>query len=238
MRSRTTAPRSTGVRIHFVHERARHGDGVPLILTHGWPSTFVEYLPLVPLLTDPEAHGIDGPAFDVVLPSLPGYGFSERPSRRVTYRDVARLWHRLMRGLGYERYGAGGSDFGAGVATFMGLEQPEPLIGFHLINLELSPYIGPGSQPLSTAERAYLEQSEQWRATEGGYTALQSTKPQALAYALNDSPAGLAAWILEKWRTWSDSGGNVESRFSRDFLLTIVSLFWFTQTMPMSIRDY
>ena len=90
------------VRIHFIHERARAGEGIPLILTHGWPSNFVEYLPLVPLLTDPAAHGIDGPAFDLVIPSLPGYGFSERPSRPVTYRDVARLWHQLMRGLGYE----------------------------------------------------------------------------------------------------------------------------------------
>ena len=105
-----------GVHIHFVHERARHGHGVPLILTHGWPSTFVELLPLVPFLTDPHAHGIDGPAFDVVIPSLPGYGFSERPRRTgVNYQYVAGLWHRLMRGLGYERYGAQGGDFGAGL---------------------------------------------------------------------------------------------------------------------------
>jgi len=227
-----------GVHIHFVHERARTGDGIPLILGHGWPSTFAEYLPLVPLLTDPAAHGIDGPAFDVVLPSLPGYAFSARPDRRVSYRDVARLWHRLMRGLGYERYGAGGSDFGAGIATFMALEEPEPLLGLHLINLELSPYLGPGASPLSQAERAYLEQAQQWDATERGYTAVQSTKPQTLAYALNDSPVGLAAWILEKWRAWSDSAGDLDSRFSRDFLLTFVSLFWFTESMPTSMRDY
>jgi pimeloyl-ACP methyl ester carboxylesterase len=227
-----------GVAIHFIHERARRGDGIPLLLTHGWPSNFVEYLPLIPLLTDPSAHGIEGPAFDVVLPSLPGYGFSERPSRRVTYRDVARLWHRLMQGLGYTRYGAGGSDFGSGVATFMALDEPEPLLGLHLTNLELSPYIGPGATPLRDDEQAYLAQGEQWDATERGYTAIQSTKPQTLAYALNDSPTGLAAWILEKWRAWSDSGGELESRFKRDFLLTVVSVFWFTQTMPTSIRDY
>jgi pimeloyl-ACP methyl ester carboxylesterase len=227
-----------GVMIHFVRERAPGGDGIPLILTHGWPSNFVEYLPLVPLLTDPAAHGIEGAAFDVVLPSLPGYGFSDRPEHPITYRDIAHLWHRLMRGLGYRRYGAGGSDFGSGVATFMALDDPEPLIGIHLTNLELSPDTGPGSQPLSDAEHDYLEQGEKWDAAEGGYTAIQSTKPQTLAYALNDSPAGLAAWILEKWRAWSDSGGELDSRFSRDFLLTIVSLFWFTQTMPTSIRDY
>jgi pimeloyl-ACP methyl ester carboxylesterase len=227
-----------GVAIHFVHESARGGDGIPLILTHGWPSNFVEYLPLVPLLTDPSAHGIEGPAFNVVLPSLPGYGFSERPRRRVTYRDVARLWHDLMRGLGYRRYAAGGSDFGSGVTTFMALDDPESLMGIHLTNLELSPFTGPGSRPHSDAERQCLEQADKWAASESGYTAIQSTKPQTLAYALNDSPAGLAAWIVEKWRAWSDSGGNLDSRFSRDFLLTVISLFWFTQTMPTSLRDY
>src|SRR6059058_2807581 len=132
-----------GVHIHFVHERARHGQGIPLILTHGWPSNFAELLPLVPLLTDPSAHGIDGPAFNVVIPSLPGYGFSERPHHTgVTYAYTARLWHRLMRGLGYARYGAGGGDFGAGVATFMALDDPKPLLGLHLTNLELAPYVG------------------------------------------------------------------------------------------------
>ena len=132
-----------GVHIHFVHERARRGRGIPLILTHGWPSTFVELLPLVPFLTDPETHGIDGPAFDVVIPSLPGYGFSERPAQTgVNYRYVAGLWHRLMRGLGYERYGAQGGDFGAGVATFMALDDPKPMVGVHLSNLEISPYTG------------------------------------------------------------------------------------------------
>ncbi len=221
-----------GVQVHFIHERAVDGSGIPLILSHGWPSCFVELLPLVPLLTNPAAHGLDGPAFDVVLPSLPGYGFSQRPARTgVTYRYVARLWHRLMRTLGYERYGAGGGDFGSGVATFMALDDPDPLIGLHLTNLELSPYTGPGSRPLSKAEQVYLEQAERWDQTERGYTAIQSTKPQTLGYALNDSPAGLAAWILEKWRSWSDSHGDLETRFSPDFLLTIVTLFWVTESI-------
>ena len=228
-----------GMRIHFVHERARHGDGIPLILTHGWPSNFVELLPLVPLLTDPAAHGIDGRAFDLVIPSLPGYGFSERPHHTgVTYAYTAALWHRLMQGLGYTRYGAGGGDFGAGVATFMALEDPKPLLGLHLTNLELTPYVGEDSPPLSAAERAYLEQGERWDATERGYTAIQSTKPQTLSYALNDSPAGLAAWILEKWRAWSDSSGDLDASFSRDFLLTVVTLYWVTQTIASSMRDY
>ena len=228
-----------GVHTHFVHERARHGRGIPLILIHGWPSTFVELLPLVPFLTDPGAHGIDGPAFDVVIPSLPGYGFSERPAQTgVNYRYVAALWHRLMHGLGYERYGAQGGDFGAGVATFMALDDPDPLIGVHLSNLEIPPYTGPGSRPLSAAEKTYLERNEAWWQAEGGYKAIQSTKPQTLGYGLNDSPAGLTAWILEKWRTWSDSRGDLDNRFSRDFLLTTVTLYWVTQTITTSMRDY
>jgi pimeloyl-ACP methyl ester carboxylesterase len=228
-----------GAHIHFVHERARSGHGVPLILTHGWPSTFIELLPLIPFLTDPHAHGIDGPGFDVVIPSLPGYGFSDRPAQGlVNYERVAGLWHRLMRGLGYEHYGAQGGDFGAGIATFMALKNREPMIGVHLSNLEITPYTGPGARPLSAAEKNYLERNEIFWQSEGGYKAIQSTKPQTLAYGLNDSPAGLAAWILEKWRSWGDSRGNVDERFSRDFLLTTVTIYWVTQTIASSMRDY
>ena len=228
-----------GGQIHFVHERARHGHGVPLILTHGWPSTFVELLPLVPFLTDPHAHGIDGPAFDVVIPSLPGYAFSERTRRTgVNYQYVAGLWHRLIRGLGYERYGAQGGDFGAGIVTFMALENPKPMIGLHLSNLEIAPYTGPGARPLSVVEKTYRQRNEAFWEQEYGYKAIQSTKPQTLGYALNDSPAGLAAWILEKWRSWADSRGNLDERISRDFLLTTVTLYWVTQTITSSMRDY
>ena len=228
-----------GVRIHFVHERAREGPGKPLILTHGWPSTFAELLPLVRFLTDPQVHGIEGPAFDVVIPSLPGYGFSERPARTgVNYRYVAGLWHRIMRWLGYDRYGAQGGDFGAGVATLMALDEPEPMIGIHLNNLEIPPYTGPGSPPLSEAERTYVERNDAWWQREGGYKAIQSTRPQTLGYGLNDSPAGLAAWILEKWRSWADSGGNLDDRFSREFLLTNLTIYWATQTITSSMRDY
>ena len=142
-----------GIRVHFVHERARSGRGIPLILTNGWPSCFAEFLPLVPRLTDPAAHGIEGPGFDVVIPSLPGYGFSDRPARTgVTCRYTAGLWHRLMRGLGYQRYGAHGGDFGSAVTTFMALDDPAPMLGIHLSNLDVAPYTGPGSRPLSPAE--------------------------------------------------------------------------------------
>ena len=226
-----------GVGIHFVHERARGGNGVPLIVTHGWPSAFVEMLPLIPLLTDPASHGIEGPAFDLVIPSLPGYGFSDRPPT-TNYRTVARLWHALMRGLGYGRYGAAGGDWGAGVATLMALDEPDPLIGIHLSTPEMRPWLGDGARPLSAAERTWLDQQRRWDETERGYSSIQSTRPQTLGYALNDSPAGLAAWILEKWRSWADTGGDIEARFSRDFLLTLLTLYWATGTITTSMRDY
>jgi pimeloyl-ACP methyl ester carboxylesterase len=193
----------------------------------------------VPLLTDPAAHGIDGPEFDLVIPSLPGYGFSERPAREgVTTRDTARRWHELMRGLGYKRYGVGGTDFGSAVATFMALDDPEPVIGLHLSNVDVAPYTGPDSKPLSDAERDYVAHVERWDAVERGYSSIQSTKPQTVAHGLNDSPAGLAAWILEKWRSWSDSGGDLDACFARDFLLTVVTLYWATETIASSMRDY
>jgi pimeloyl-ACP methyl ester carboxylesterase len=228
-----------GVGIHFVHQRAAHGGGIPLVLTHGWPSCFLEFLPVLPLLTDPAAHDLDGPEFDVVIPSLPGYAFSDRPKHTgVTTRYTAGLWHQVMRGLGYERYGAHGTDFGAAVSTFMAMDQPACMVGLHLSNLDLPPYTGPGSRPLSTAERAYVQQVQCWDDVERGYSAIQSSKPQTVAYGLNDSPAGLAAWILEKWRAWSDSGGDLEQPFTRDFLLTVATLYWVTQTIATSMRDY
>jgi pimeloyl-ACP methyl ester carboxylesterase len=226
-----------GLSMHFVHERAVDGSGIPLMLLHGWPSTFVELLPLVPLLTDPATHGIDGPAFDLVIPSLPGYGFSARPERG-NYRDIAGLMHGLMSGLGYAHYGVGGGDFGAGIATVMALDQPASTLGLHLSNLELSPHVGEGSRPLSDPERGYLAQRARWDAAERGYSAIQSTKPQTLAYALNDSPAGLAAWIVEKWRSWTDSEGDLDRRFPRELLLTTLTVFWATGSIPTSMRDY
>ena len=230
---------AAGATVHFVHERARSGAGFPLVLTHGWPSTFAEMLPLVPLLTDPGAYGIPGPGFDVVIPSLPGYGFSPRPARTgVDYRFVADRWHRLMRGLGYERFGATGTDFGAGVAAYLGRHYPESVVGIHLSTLELSPVLDERSHPLSDEEQAFVVQRDQWDAVERGYSAIQSTKPQTVGYGLNDSPAGLAAWILEKWRSWTDSHGDLDARFSRDFLLTVLTIYWVTGSVTSSMRDY
>jgi pimeloyl-ACP methyl ester carboxylesterase len=230
---------AAGATVHFVHERARSGAGFPLVLTHGWPSTFAEMLPLVPLLTDPGAYGIPGPGFDVVIPSLPGYGFSPRPARTgVDYRFVADRWHRLMRGLGYERFGATGTDFGAGVAAYLGRHYPESVVGIHLSTLELSPVLDERSHPLSDEEQAFVVQRDQWDAVERGYSAIQSTKPQTVGYGLNDSPAGLAAWLVEKWRSWSDSGGELDRAVPRDTLLTMLTVYWATQTITSSMRDY
>lgn len=227
-----------GVRLHYIHERARNGIGVPLILTHGWPSCFVEYVKLIPLLTDPKSHGIDGPAFDVVVPSLPGYGFSERPDAvGVNYAYVARLWNQLMTNLGYSRFGAHGGDFGSGVSTMMALQEPDRLLGLHLTNLDIG-HFDPGEQPWTTAEKEFLEELDRWAETERGYSAIQSTKPQTLGYGLNDSPVGLAAWILEKWRSWTDSDGDPALRLSRDFLATLLTIYWATGSITSSMRDY
>ncbi len=226
-----------GLGVHFVHERGRGPDPMPLILTHGWPSSFVEHLDLLPLLTDPAAHGGRAEdAFDVVITSLPGYGFSDRPAAPgMTKAAIADRWVRLMRdGLGYQRFGAHGSDVGGGVTAALGRRHPEHLIGLHL-----SAYTFPEpAEPWTPAERAFVEAQEHWWRTEGGYSAQQSTKPQTLAYGLTDSPAGLAAWIVEKFRAWSDCGGDVESRFSRDLLLTNLTIYWATATINASTRVY
>ncbi|WP_256840834.1 epoxide hydrolase family protein [Ornithinimicrobium cryptoxanthini] len=218
-----------GLRVHFVHHRTGE-DRLPLVLTHGWPSTFVELLSMVERL---------GGQFDLVVPSLPGYAFSHRPSHSGVDRAfVAGVWHRLMQGLGYERYGAHGGDFGAGVATLMALQQPDRMIGIHLSTSEMWPYTGPGSPPLSAEERAYVDHVARWEETERGYSAVQSTRPQTLGYGLNDSPAGLAAWVLDKWRSWSDSGGDLDGRFGRDALLTMLTIWWVTGSITTSMRDY
>jgi pimeloyl-ACP methyl ester carboxylesterase len=225
--------------IHFIYQRAQAPNAIPLVLTHGWPSSFLELLPLLPLLTDPAGHGIPGPPFHVVIPSLPGYGFSDRPGRTgITVQYTAELWDRLMHGLGFRRYAAGGGDFGCSVATYLGRDHADSMIGLHLSTLDIMPYVGPESRPLSEAEKAYLEQNRRWWEGEGGYKAIQATKPQTAGYGLTDSPAGLAAWLLEKWRTWSDCAGDLESRFSRDFLLTMLTLYWVTETITSSMRYY
>jgi pimeloyl-ACP methyl ester carboxylesterase len=209
--------------IHFVHQRAPSGQGVPIILTHGWPSSFLDYMDMLPMLEH----------FDVVVPSLPGYGFSPRPLNvGINYRYVSERWHRLMSELGYSRYAASGYDFGAGVTTILALDHPKSVIGIHLTTLEsdLAPVVD--DTELSDAERSYLAVNRRWDLTERGYSAIQSTKPQTVGYGLNDSPMGLAAYLGEKWHSWSDVTP------ADDFLCATFTLYWITQSITSSMRDY
>ncbi|MGW4498297.1 epoxide hydrolase family protein [Micromonospora sp. NPDC004336] len=230
-------------RVHFVHIRAASGTPapLPLVLTHGWPSSFVEMLPLAARLADPAAHGGEpDDAFDVVIPSLPGFVFSELPNHGpVTPPVVADLWARLMTDvLGYPAFGAYGGDIGSHVTGFLGARHPRRVVGIHTHHPSLHPVLD-DARPLSAAEHAYLEaRSTEHHGDDDGYAAIQSTRPDTLAAALLDSPAGLAAWIVEKYRAWSDCDGDPESRFSKDLLLTIVTLYWATGTIGSSFRPY
>lgn len=229
-----------GLGIHFVHERGRGPDPLPLVLTHGWPDTFYRYSKVIPLLADPARFGGDpADAFDVVVPSVPGFGFSDRPRERgMTSVRVAALWARLMTDvLGYGRYGAAGSDVGSMVTQFLALSHPGSVVGIHLTDIGFY-FLNAGQPDLSEAERAYVASIQQWWMQEGAYAMLHSTKPQTLAYGLNDSPVGLAAWLVEKFRSWSDCDGEVERRFTRDELLTQIMLYWVTGTIGSSIRLY
>lgn len=227
-----------GFGVHFVHERGKGPAPMPLVLTHGWPSTFFEFHKIVPLLTDPGGHGGDpADAFDVVVPSLPGYGFSDPPGEPGFSNRIPGLWVRLMERLGYGRFAAHGVDVGASVCNLLGLWHPDRVVGIH-VTYPAEPYLGPGARGLSEREREFLEGRPGGQEAEGGYTHIQRTKPLTLSYGLNDSPAGLAAWIVEKWRAWSDCGGEVERRFSKDELLTTVALYWLTGTIGSSFRVY
>ncbi len=226
--------------IHFIHEKGKGPDPIPLILIHGWPGSFVEMLRIVPLLTDPAAHGGDSKdAFDIVVPSLPGFGYSDQPASGTNIFHIAKLWQELMSELGYSRFAAQGGDIGAGVSTALGLRHPDRIIGIHLNYIPASyrPYLGNG-QKLTAAEDNYLNALANWYEESGAYAHIQRTRPQTPAYALNDSPAGLAAWILETFREWSDCNGDLYRRFSRDELLTNVTLYWMTQTIHSSFRIY
>lgn len=228
-----------GLAIHFIHQRGTGASPIPVLALHGWPSSFVQMTRIIPLLADPVAHGGDGvDSFDVVAASLPGYGFSARPSERgMGVGRIAELLHTLMTTeLGYARYAARGSDLGAGVIQQLALAQPESLIGLHLSGT--NPYIGQVPDDLSAAEREFVANAQRWTQQEMAYAMEHSSKPQTLAYGLNDSPAGLAAWIVEKVRRWSDCDGDVERRFSKDDLLTNLTMYWATETINSSIRLY
>ncbi|WP_347558054.1 epoxide hydrolase family protein [Robbsia sp. KACC 23696] len=229
-----------GQTIHFVHQRGKGPKPMPLVLTHGWPGSFIEMEALIPMLTDPAAFGGDpADAFDVVVPSLPGYGFSAPPRETgMNPRRIAALWQRLMSGLGYPRFVAQGGDIGAGVSMWLARDFPEQVAGFHLNYIPGAFQPSLDGAPPSPEEARYLTRSAQWAAAEGAYAALHATKPHTLAQALTDSPAGLAAWIVEKCRSWSDCDGDVTRVLSRDTLLTDISIYWFSRTIDASLRLY
>jgi pimeloyl-ACP methyl ester carboxylesterase len=232
---------SQGTGIHFVYERGKGPAPLPLILTHGWPGSFVEFLSVIRRLTDPAAHGGDpADAFDVVVPSLPGFGYSDRPSARGMHAfRVAELWADLMSELGYRRFGAQGGDLGAGVSTALGLRHPDRLIGVHLnfIPSSYGPYLE-GRTALTAAEQEFVGGAARWAEENGAYAQVHRTRPQTLAYGVTDSPAGLAAWILEKFREWSDCGGDLGQVAPLDELLTNVTVYWMTGAVHSSFRLY
>ncbi len=231
-----------GVDIHFVHQRSAEPGAFPLILTHGWPGTFAEFAKVIGPLTDPVAHGGRAEdAFHVVAPSIPGYGFSDRPPQMGYGRvRTAGIFAELMARLGYERYGAQGGDLGAGISRWMAINDREHVAGLHL-NLCGGAPPDPDN-PLAGVPAAEAELQREraafWTDEERGYSHIQGTKPQTLGYGLNDSPVGLAAWIAEKYRSWCDCDGDPETKFSKDELLTTITIYWVTQTATSAARYY
>ncbi|HZV48892.1 MAG TPA: epoxide hydrolase [Candidatus Dormibacteraeota bacterium] len=230
-----------GENLHFLHVRSSEPEALPLIAVHGWPGSVVEFVNVIGPLTDPHAHGAAaGDAFHLVVPSIPGYGFSG-PTRRPGWdvKRVAAAFVELMRRLGYERYGAHGGDWGASISREMGLLAPDHVVGLHVTML-LSPASGDPEEmaDLTADERRRLEAGARFRRWGSGYYAIQSTRPQTLAYGLTDSPAGLLAWIAEKFKEWTDCTDVPEEAVDRDQLLTNVSIYWLTGTVNSSARLY
>jgi len=226
-----------GLGIHFIHVRSRHRNALPMILTHGWPGSVIEFHKVIGPLTDPVAHGSDAAdAFDVVIPSLPGYGFSDKPAATGwSVERVAAAWDVLMGRLGYDRYVAQGGDWGSAVSSALGRLAPEGLAAIHLNMVMAAPE--PGAM-LDDAEKAALNLMEAQQRWGSGYAKLQATKPQTIGYALADSPVGQAAWIYEKFHGWTDCGGDPESVLTRDEMLDNIMLYWLTNTGASAARLY
>ncbi len=231
-----------GVPIHFLHEPGKGPRPLPLILTHGWPDTFWGFRKVIRQLADPAAFGgSPDDAFDVIVPSLPGYALSGDPAQPgINFWRTADLWAELMQGLGYARFAAHGSDWGSLVSAQLGHRHADRVLGVHLTMLHpldlATPY--PDASEFAPDEQGWHAQGRRFLATEQAYFWIQATKPQTLAYALHDSPLGLCAWIVEKLRAWSDCGGSVESRLTKDDLLTTVMLYWLTDSFVHSARFY
>jgi pimeloyl-ACP methyl ester carboxylesterase len=227
-----------GLDIHFIHVRSGNPGAVPLILTHGWPGSIVEFLKLIGPLTDPVAFGGDAAdSFDVVIPSLPGFGFSQKPTETGwTVSRIAGAWVELMKRLGYRRWAAQGGDWGAVVTTELGAVQPEGLLGIHLNTQYAFPAQMPGT--LTPEQRHAAETLAIYTGELGGSNHLQGTKPQTVGFALADSPAGQAAWIYDKFQSKTDNRGRAEDALGIDEMLDAISLYWFTNSAASSARIY
>jgi pimeloyl-ACP methyl ester carboxylesterase len=228
-----------GIDVHFLHVPGKGPDPIPLLLAHGWPGSVFEFLELIPRLTEPARFGGDpADAFTVVAPFLPGYGLSFAPGQpRFGVEAIADCLADLMTVLGYERFAAQGGDWSAFVASCLGHAHAERMIGIHinLLPIRRDPNMVADPTP---EERRYLSDLATFLKEETGYQWIQGTRPQTLAFGLTDSPAGLAAWIVEKFRVWSDCGGDVESVFTKDQLLANISLYWFTGAIGSSFWPY
>jgi pimeloyl-ACP methyl ester carboxylesterase len=227
-----------GVSVHAVHSVGSGDTAAPLLLTHGWPSSFLEYLAVLPLLTHPAVNGESAgeDAFTVVAPSLPGFGFSgPPPDEGLSHQQIAELWHQLMVSrLGYRRYFAHGSDLGAGVTARLARAHPEAVVAIHLATPGLAAPPPPWGEPT----QRYFEEVERWSAEEGGYAHMHATRPSTVAAGLLDSPVGLAAWIGEKWLGWSSPSGQGDPDVDRQHLLSTLTLYWATRTAGSSLLPY
>ena len=228
-----------GLDIHALHARSPEPDALPLIITHGWPGSVVEFLKVIGPLSDPVAHGGDAAdAFHVVCPSLPGYGFSGKPTAAGWgVGRIASAWSELMARLGYPRYGAQGGDWGSAVTTALGRQDPDHLAGIHL-NMPVVPFGSIDMTDMTPGERAAMGSLADYQRQESGYAKQQSTRPQTLGYGLADSPAAQCAWIVEKFAAWTDSGGHPERALTRDEILDNVTLYWLTGSGASSARLY
>ncbi len=227
--------------LHFIHERGKGPNPLPIILTHGWPDSFYRMHKIIPILTDPESFGGNAAdSFDVIVPSIPGFGFSDAVRKPGwTVKQTAELWGSLMRDvLGYQRYAAAGGDGGSPISQLLALNNPASVIGIHLTDPGFQATMNLDPSSLTPTEQHYLGAMQQRFFQEGGYVMIQSTKPQTLAYGLSDSPVGLAAWIIEKFYGWSDIDGDLEREYTKDELLTNIMIYWVTQTINPSIRSY
>src|SRR2546423_386576 len=228
-----------GLGIHFLHVRSQHADALPLIITHGWPGSIIEFLKVIGPLTDPIAHGGDAAdAFHIVCPSLPGYGFSDKPTRPGWgIERIAAAWSVLMALLGYERYGAQGSDCGTCISAGLGQQDAAHVAGIHLTP-PLAPPDPATFDDLTERERAALASLEHAAESDSGYSQEQATRPQTIGYALVDSPAALCAWIIEKFQAWTDCDGHPENVLTRDELLDNLMLYWLPRAGASSARLY